>query len=50
MCGYRRFGAAGSYVVSVRRFDFHRRDAAFICVLVIQKSKVYTIIDNKSNQ
>ena len=37
-------------VVLVRRFDFHRRGVAFICVFAIQMNKVYLIINKKSNQ
>ena len=41
-CGCRRIlGAAGVCIVSVQRFDFHRRSATFICVQAIKTSKVY---------
>ena len=51
MCDYRRLSAVGGCVVSVQRFSFHHCSTAiFICVLTIQKSKVYKIRDKKSNQ
>ena len=37
-------------VVLVQGFGFCCRDATFICVWVIQTSKVYPVKDKKSNQ
>ena len=47
ICDCRRFSAIGSCVISVQMFDFRHRDTTFICVLVIQASKLYRIKDKK---
>ena len=50
MCGYLRLGAADGCVISIQRFGFRHRSTVFICIWTIQTSKVYTIINKKSNQ
>ena len=51
MCDcHRRLGEVSGCVVLVRCFGFRCHDAVFICVLVIQTSKIYSIRDKKSNQ
>ena len=41
MCGYRRLGTV---------FVYHHDGTRFICVMMIQTSKVYPINNKKSNQ
>ena len=45
-----RIGAAGGYIVSIRRFDFYCRVVMFIGVQTIRTSKIFTIRYKKSNQ
>ena len=43
-------GAMSGCVISVQDFGFCRHGATFICVWVIQTSKVYLVKDKKSKQ